>query len=102
MAIYPLVPTMKGNKILNPHNSYYTEEAAQSKCNWYLESHLYKNANGKFQTNYRLHSSEPRTFADFMAYDINCPKCGKRMHPVANALDYHTLAMYTCSHCNKE
>ena len=102
MAIYPLAPIMKGSKTLNPHSSFYTKESAQRMCSWYLESHLTKDANGKLYNHYRLHSTEPRTFADFMAYDINCPKCGKRMHPVANALDHYTLAMYTCSHCNKK
>ena len=102
MSIYPLAPTKKGSKILKPHNRYYTEESAQQMCNWYLQDQISKDANGKTQVNYRLHSHEPRTFADFRAYDILCPRCGKRMHPVANAIDYHTLAMYTCSHCNKK
>ena len=102
MSIYPLAPFKKGSHNLIPHSSFYTEEAADRLCNWYLKAHYSRDEHGKVVVNYRLHSHEPRTFADYMAYDINCPKCGNRMHPVADAVDYRTLAMYSCSHCNKK
>lgn len=92
----------EGSKNLIPHSCSYTEEAADRLCSWYLKSHYSGDEHGKVTVNYRLHSHEPRTFADYMAYDITCPKCGSRMHPVADAVDYHTLAMYACGHCNKK
>lgn len=102
MAIYALSPYTKAGKTLFPHNTYYTDDYARSHCPWYLTDHVYKDESGKVCRVYRLHSHEPRTFADFMAYDIICPECGQRMQPIENALNYHDLALYACRNCNKK
>lgn len=101
MSVFPL-HTFNNGTTLYPSASYYTEEYAKHMCSWYLTDYLYKDENGSIYTAYRLHSSEPRTFADYMAYDIICPKCGQRMQPIGNALNYHDLALYSCRNCNKK
>lgn len=102
MSVYPLHKNHKESTILYPQSSYYSEDYAQRMCSWYLTSHLDRAEHGKVHTTYRLHSSEPRTFAEYMAYDIVCPKCGQRMQPIDNALNYHDLALYSCRHCDKK
>ncbi len=101
MSVFPLNTNTKNGTVLHPQSSFYTEEYARRMCNWYLTDHVQKDGNGDVRKSYQLHSSEPRSFADFMAYDILCPKCGQRMHPIANAVNSHDLALYTCSACNK-
>lgn len=102
MAVYPLSPYCKGGSSLYPHNSYYTEEYAQRTCSWYLTDNIYRDDYGRLKRNYRLHSSKPRTFADFMQYDIHCPVCSKRLRPVQNALNHYDLALYACPNCDKK
>ena len=101
MAVYPLHTYNKKSKTLFSNSSFYTEECAQRLCSWYLTDHLTKDDRGNHVYTYRLHSHEPRTFADFMQYDIECPRCHHRLRPVQNALNYHDLALYTCPKCNE-
>lgn len=102
MAVYPLTPFKKGCNTLYPHTSFYSEEYARQICGWYLTDHFTNDESGNIQVRYRLHSSKPRVFSDFMTKDIMCPKCGHRMHPVANAIDHYDLALYACQHCDKK
>ena len=102
MSVYPLHKHHKGGTSLHPQTSFYSEDYAQRMCSWYLTDHLYKDERGKVRKNYRLHSNKPRTFAEYMAYDIICPKCGHRMQPIENATSYHDLALYSCRNCNKK
>ena len=101
MAVYPLHTYNKKSTTLFPNSSFYTEECAQRLCSWYLTDHLAKDDRGNNVFTYRLHSHEPRSFADFMQYDIECPRCRHRLRPVQNALNYHDLALYTCPKCNE-
>ena len=101
MAVFPLHNHNNGD-ILYPQNSFYSEECASRICSWYLTDHLYKNDKGKVKSAYRLHSCKPRTFADYMKFEVACPKCKHRMYPIQDALNYHDLALYFCKHCDKE
>lgn len=102
MSVYPLHPYSKGGTTLYPSSCYYTEEYAQRVCAWHLTDQITTNERGKHTFVYRLHSHEPRTFADFMQYDIMCPWCNQRLRPIQNALDYHELALYACPNCDKK
>ncbi len=101
MSAY-ILNTYKNGKTLYPTETLNTIEAIKGTHSWSLSSHYKTFDDGKMHTCYRLHSNKPRTFADFMSYDIICPKCGQRMQPVAGPFDYYDLALYTCSHCNKK
>ncbi len=102
MAIYPLNTYCKGGKVLFPHSSSYTEEYAQRVCAWYLTDSVYRDDHGRLKNTYRLRSCKPRTFADFMQYDIQCPRCNQRLRPVQNALNHHDLALYVCPNCDSK
>lgn len=102
MAVYPLHTNNEKSKTMFPSSSLYSEEYAQRVCSWYLTDQWTRDDKGKYTHAYRLHSSEPRTFADFMQYDIECPCCHQRLRPVQNALNYHDLALYACPNCNKK
>ena len=100
MAVYPL-HTEAHNLV--PQHSSYSEEYASRMCSWYLTDHLYRDEDGVVSSNYRLHSNKHRSFADFMQYDVMCPKChNHRLRPIQNAINSHDLALYTCSKCNKK
>ena len=102
MSVYPLHPYCEGGKSLQPSSCSYTEEYAKRVCTWYLTDHICPNEHGKYNHAYRLHSHDPRTFADFMQYDIMCPRCNQRLRPIQNALDYHELALYACPNCDSK
>lgn len=102
MSVYGLSTYTKEGETLYPHDTTYTDEYASRMCNWCLTDHLYRDEDGNVRCNYRMHSNKPRTFVDFMAYDIICPKCGQRMQLIANALNNHDLALYSCRNCNKK
>ena len=99
MAVYPLHTEAHS---LVPQHSSYSEEYASRMCSWYLTDHLYRDEDGVVRSNYRLHSNKHRSFADFMQYDVECPKCHQRLRPIQNALNSHDLALYTCPKCNKK
>ena len=100
MAVYPLHVEAQN---LVPQNSFYSEEYASHACSWYLTDHPVKDEHGCVQQTYRLHSCERRSFADFMQYDVMCPKChNHRLRPIQNAINSHDLALYTCPKCNKK
>lgn len=99
MELFPLSPYKKGSFTLYPQSSSYSDEYASRMCPWYLTNHIYEDERGNLQHCYRLHSNEPRAFAEFMAYDIMCPKCRQRMHPIGNALNHYDLALYSCRNC---
>lgn len=101
MSAY-ILNTYKNGNTLYPTETLNTIESIKSEHTWTLSRHFETSDNGKIYAYYRLHSSKPRTFADFMAYDIICPKCGQRMNPIGGPLDYHDLGLYTCKHCNKK
>jgi hypothetical protein len=101
MAVYPL-NTYKNGFILYPQKSSYSEEYAERMCRWYLTDHIVKDEHGKLFSRYRLHSNKPRTFTDYMAYDIICPVCHQRMQPIQEAISYHDLALYACRKCDNE
>ena len=101
MSAY-ILNTYKNGNTLYPTETLNTIESIKSEHTWTLSRHFETSDNGETYACYRLHSSKPRTFADFMAYDIICPKCGQRMNPIAGPLDYHDLGLYTCKHCNKK
>lgn len=98
MAVHPLHIEAQS---LVPQNSYYSEEYAAKACFWYLTDHPVKDENGRIQQTYRLHSCKHRSFADFMQYDVVCPKCHQRLRPIQNAISSHDLALYACPKCNK-
>lgn len=99
MAVYPLHTEGKN---LVPQNSYYSEEYAARMCSWYITDHPVKDERGRVRMLYRLHSCHDRSFADFMQYDVRCPKCNERLRPVQNAINTHDLALYACPKCNKK
>lgn len=101
MSAY-ILNTYKNGNTLYPTETLNTIESIKSEHTWTLSRHFETSDNGENYACYRLHSDKPRTFADFMAYDIICPKCGQRMNPIAGPLDYHDLGLYTCNHCNKK
>lgn len=101
MSVYVL-NSYKGGKTLYPSLTLNTEEYVKDTYSWSLTEHLKDDERGNTNRYYRLHSKKPRTFSDYMSYDIMCPKCGQRMHPVSNAFDYNDLALYTCHSCNKK
>ena len=100
MSTYVL-SSYNGGKTLYPNRTLNTAEYVKDTYEWSLIEYLKNDEKGNTNRYYRLHSNKPRTFSDFMSYDIMCPKCGQRMHPVSNAFDYHDLALYTCHCCNK-
>ena len=99
MAVYPLHVEAQS---LVPQNSYYSEEYAAKAYSWYLTDHPVKDENGRIQQTYRLHSCKHRSFADFMQYDVVCPKCHQRLRPIQNAINSHDLALYACPKCYKK
>ena len=100
MAVYPLHTEAHS---LVPQHSSYSEEYSSRMCSWYLTDHLYRDEDGVVRSNYRLHSNKHRSFADFMQYDVMCPKChNHRLRPIQNAINSHDLALYTCPKCNKK
>ena len=101
MSTYRLSSHNSG-KTLYPHFTLNTDEYVKNTYEWSLTEHLKNDENGNTNHYYRLHSNKPKKFSDFMSYDIMCPKCGQRMHPVSNAFDYYDLALYTCFNCNKK
>ena len=102
MAVFPLHTYNKEGTTLYPQSSSYSEEYAGRMCSWYLTDHISKDTHGKLHKHYRLHSCKERTFADYMGYDIICPNCGGRLHPIENAQNYHDLALYACRNCEKK
>lgn len=102
MAVYSLHTDHKDSSVLCPKTSFYSEEYARSACSWYLTDHISKDAHGKIHKYYRLHSSKERTFADYMGYDVICPDCGGRLHPIESARNHHDLALYACWNCEKK
>lgn len=100
MAVYPL--HTEGNSLV-PQNSLYSEDYASRMCAWYLTSHPVSDEHRRVHNTYRLHSCKRRSFADFMQYDVMCPKChDHRLRPIQNAINSHDLALYTCPTCNKK
>jgi len=99
MAVYPL--HTEGSSLV-PQNSFYSEEHASRVCDWYLTSHPVSDKHGRVHNTYRLHSCNHRSFADFMQYDVMCPKChNHRLRPIQNAINSHDLALYACPKCYK-
>ena len=100
MAVYPL--HTEGSSLV-PQESSYSEEYASHACSWYLTDHPYRDEDGRVRSNYRLHSNKHRSFADFMQYDVMCPKChNHRLRPIENAINSHDLALYACPKCYKK
>ena len=75
MSAY-ILNTYKNGKTLYPTATLNTIEAIKHTHSWSLSSHYKTFDDGKTYTCYRLHSDTPRTYSDFMSYDVICPKCG--------------------------
>ena len=56
--VFPLVKMNKEGTLLQPTNSYYSEEYAQRMCDLYLTDELNRDETGKIRKTYRLHASK--------------------------------------------
>ncbi|MCD8076697.1 MAG: hypothetical protein LUF27_17035 [Lachnospiraceae bacterium] len=101
MEIYSLSKMNTEGTLLNPVNTMYSEEYAESMCRLYLTDEIVEDERGKRIRNYRLHAQAPHNIEMALAYDINCPRCGGRLKQVGRSRDSHTLGLYTCKACNR-
>lgn len=99
MAVYPLHVEGLDGSLLYPQSSSYSEDLARKICSWYLTDQFYRDAGGKPRKGYRLHSNQPRSFNEYMGYDILCPKCHGRLRPIGSALSDQDLPLYNCKKC---
>ena len=98
---YPLIKQNQEGTILQPKQSYYSDEYAERMCDMYLSEEIVRNTAGKMKTRYRLHTQEPHSIDMALAYDIKCPKCSSQLKLASTAVSYHELGLYACPNCEK-
>lgn len=101
MAIYPIHKLNKEGTLLSCSNSFMSKEAAAGTHSLYMEDFVFSDTDGKIKRRYRLNAAMSHSIEDYLAHDINCPKCGKRMKLVGRALNSHELGLYACPFCDK-
>lgn len=101
MAIYPIHKINKEGTLLGASHSSYTDEYADRVCSLYLSDELVPTDGGRILRRYRLCAQRPHTIEDYLAYDINCPKCHNRLKLVGRALNSHELGLYACPCCDR-
>ena len=100
--IYDLTAFKKGGKYMVPHETFYTDEYAESMCSLWLKDELVKDENGKIHRYYRLHAGEPHNIEMALAYDIQCPKCSNKLKQIGRCLNSHELGLYHCPVCEEQ
>ena len=102
IMVFPLVKLNKEGTLLQPTNSYYSEEYAQRMCDLYLTDELNRDETGKMKKTYRLHASKEHSEEMAFAYEIHCPKCGNHLKQIGRQLTYNTLGLYKCPVCDRK
>ena len=93
IMVFPLVKMNKEGTLLQPTNSYYSEEYAQRMCDLYLTDELNRDETGKIRKTYRLHASKDHSEEMAFAYEIHCPKCGNYLKQIGRQLTFNTLGL---------
>lgn len=101
MANYKLRKVNEEGTLLRPHDTMMTDEYAEQYADLLLRSSIIKDKDGKLFNEYRLIAREPHTIEMALAYDIECPKCGKNLKQVGRCLNSHKLGLYRCPTCDK-
>lgn len=91
--LYKLTPSKKGSDYMIPVNTTYTEEYADSICDFYLIDER--------NDTYRLHSGKPKRLTDCLPLSIKCPKCNGNLTPIDGPINSNILLLYECRHCKK-
>ena len=101
---YPLFANKKLKTILHPTHSSYSDEYAQRMCSLYLSDEIHKDEDGHLHKYFRLHAMQPHSIEDALAYDIQCPDCGRtnNLKQIGRVLNYHDLGLYRCPICDKK
>ena len=101
MANYVLRKMNPEGTLLHPTGTLYTDSYAEQNADLLLRSRLVEGRNGKFLNEYRLIAKNPHTIEMMLAYDIECPECGKNLRLVGRSLNSRKLGLYRCPSCDK-
>lgn len=101
MANYELWKVNKEGTLLRPHDLMMTDEAAEQYAPLLLRSKIVMPEYGKCFNDYQLIAREPHTVEMALAYDIECPECGKHLKQVRRCLNKHELGLYRCPACDR-
>ena len=101
MANYMLHKVQKKNTLLHPCSTSFSDEYAEQELDLSLRDQVIENADGKLTTAYRLYSREPHSIEMALAYDIECPNCGRNLKQVGRCLNSHMLGLYRCPSCDR-
>lgn len=100
--IFDLTAFKKSGKYMVPHETYYTDEYAESMCKLWLKDEIVKDERGDLHRYYRLHASQPHNIEMALEYDIQCPKCTHALKQIGRCLNSHELGLYHCPVCDGE
>ncbi len=99
---YPIFQNKVNWRLLEPANSWYSEEYTQRHYDLYLTTEYVKDENGRQRKYYRLNANKPHSIEIALAYEIKCPRCGhKHLKQVGRCKDLYSLGLYECPACNK-
>ena len=103
MANYPLHHMGKGNKtLLGATHSSYSDDYAESMCDFHLHDEIYKDEKNSYHKYYRLYAYKPHSIEMGLQYEIYCPECSMDMlKQVGRCLNSHELGLYVCPMCDK-
>ena len=99
-TIYPAHRNKNNKTLVNTQQALMSKEYADRMCSLYLEDELEKIGYNSYQRNYRLHSKEPHTDNEVLAYSIDCPNCSNKLKQIAVNNNCYELGLYTCPACN--
>ena len=101
MANYKLRKVNEEGTLLRPKDTMMTDEYAEQYAPLLLRSKIVMPEYGRTFNDYRLIAREPHTIEMALAYDIECPECGKNLKQVGRCLNRHELGLYRCPACDK-
>lgn len=99
MKHYPLHRNRQISNLLEPVSTFLSEEGCKHIYGLYLSEEIEGDKYGNTKATYRLHATDAHNIEMALAYDINCPKCGKRLKQIGRCLSYHDLGLYECPEC---
>ncbi len=102
MKNYPLKANKADWRVLQPQDTFNTEEYTAEHYDLYLTTEYIKDEHNSARRYYRLHANRPHTIEMALAYNVKCPVCGGNvMKQVGRCRDYHTLGLYECPVCDR-
>lgn len=102
MANYELIKMGEKRTLLHPVSTSYSDEYAEKTQKLFLRSKIVDNGYGKLLTRvYRLYAMEPHSIEMALAYDIECPECGKNLRQIGRCVNSHKLGLYRCPACDR-